>query len=152
MFVILYFSVKLQIVWSILTLSDVFLFCFSSSRRYIEKYGLDHEDWEALGSSHHWKPRQREAYLTCIAVKFEWWFLYSVNRFCSKQILLTANMLRRTYIQKYTEHVQYTLMVIMHVFNSSFWLIHNFDNNLYYDPLTVNHLFIFIMSQSRRWK
>lgn len=38
-------------------------------------------------------------------------------------------------------------MVIMHVFNSSFWLIHNFDNNLYYDPLTVNHLFIFIMSR-----
>ena len=35
----------------------------------------------------------------------------------------------------------------MHVFNSSFWLIHNFDNNLYYDPLTVNHLFIFIMSR-----
>lgn len=32
-------------------------------------------------------------------------------------------------------------------FNSSFWLIHNFDNNLYYDPLTVNHLFIFIMSR-----
>lgn len=38
-------------------------------------------------------------------------------------------------------------MVIMHVFNSSFWLIHNFDKNLYYDPLTVNHLFIFIMSR-----
>lgn len=43
----------------------------------------------------------------------------------------------------------YMLMerVIMHVFNSSFWLIHNFDNNLYYNPLTVNHLFIFIMSR-----
>jgi len=35
----------------------------------------------------------------------------------------------------------------MHVFNSSFWLMHNFDNNLYDDPLTVNHLFIFIMSR-----
>lgn len=35
----------------------------------------------------------------------------------------------------------------MHVLCSSFWLIHNFDNNLYYDPLTVNHLFIFIMSR-----
>lgn len=35
----------------------------------------------------------------------------------------------------------------MHVFNSSFWLVHNFDNSLYYDPLTVNHLFIFIMSR-----
>lgn len=79
-------------------------------------------------------------------------YIYSVNRFCSKQILLIANMLGRTCIQKYTKHVQYTLMVIMHVFNSSFWLIHNFDNNLYYDPPTVNHLFIFIMSQSRWWQ
>lgn len=35
----------------------------------------------------------------------------------------------------YSEHLQYTLMVIMHVFNSSFWLIHYFDKNLYYDPL-----------------
>lgn len=46
------------------------------------------------------------------------------------------------------EHVQDILMAIMHVFDSSFWLIHNFDINLYYNPLTVNHLFIFIMSQS----
>lgn len=38
-------------------------------------------------------------------------------------------------------------MVNMHVLNSSFWLVHNFDNNLYYDALTVNHLFIFIMSR-----
>lgn len=38
-------------------------------------------------------------------------------------------------------------MVIMHVFSFSFWLIHNFDNSLYYNPLTVNHLFIFIMSR-----
>lgn len=44
------------------------------------------------------------------------------------------------------EHV-YVDGTVMHVFNSSFWLIHNFDNNLYYDPLTVNHLFIFIMSR-----
>lgn len=35
----------------------------------------------------------------------------------------------------------------MHVFSFSFWLIHNFDNSLYYNPLTVNHLFIFIMSR-----
>lgn len=33
----------------------------------------------------------------------------------------------------------------MHMFNFSFRLVHNFDNNLYFNPLTVNHLFIFIM-------
>lgn len=59
-----------------------------------------------------------------------------------KQILLIANN-----GDKYSENVQVDGMVIMHVFNSSFWLIHHFDNNLYYDPLTVNHLFIFIMSR-----
>lgn len=48
---------------------------------------------------------------------------------------------------EYSEYVYVDGTVIMHVFNSSFWLIHNFDNNLYYDPLTVNHLFIFIMSR-----
>lgn len=35
----------------------------------------------------------------------------------------------------------------MHVFDPSFRLVHNFDNNLYYNPLTVNHLFIFIISR-----
>lgn len=35
----------------------------------------------------------------------------------------------------------------MHVFNSSSWPRHNFDNGLYNNPLTVNHLFIFIMSE-----
>lgn len=56
-------------------------------------------------------------------------------------------MLIANTVGKYSEHVYPDEMVMMHVFNSSFWLIHNFDNNLYYDPLTVNHLFIFIMSR-----
>lgn len=48
---------------------------------------------------------------------------------------------------EYSEHVYIHDTVIMHVFNSSFWQKPNFDNSLYNDPLTVNPVFIFIMSR-----
>lgn len=54
-------------------------------------------------------------------------------------------MLLANVSNKYSEHVSVHGMVVMHVFKLSFRLKRNFDNSLYNNPLTVNHLFIFIM-------
>lgn len=68
---------------------------------------------------------------------------YYVNGFCWKTDFCPPKLLGIGIRKMYMSGG----MVVMHVFNSSFWLRHNFDNNLYYNPLTVNHLFIFIMSR-----
>lgn len=48
-------------------------------------------------------------------------------------------------ISRYSEHVYIHGMVIMHVFNSLFSLINNFDNSLYNNPLTVNRIYFYIV-------
>lgn len=44
---------------------------------------------------------------------------------------VTDHMSLVTSDDKYSEHIYIDAVDIMHVFNSSFWLIYNFDNNLY---------------------